>query len=130
MKEIRLLHAPSSFISADTADLASLFVGAVIEYGRISREEEIERQRIQAMKEVKLKEIREVRECFMAFMEHHFAERKSVFEELFIRLDDAIENGDSRYTEMTLAVIVELAKAPSFRKFREMLMDPASELVI
>jgi len=130
MIERKPLPLPSPLILTDAVNLASLFVSAVSEYGRIKLEEETERIHIQALKEIRLNEIREARKCFMDFMERHFNDRKRVFDDLFKRLDAAIWSGDSYCTEMVLKAIIDHAKTPSFRKFKEMLMDPEAEFVI
>lgn len=126
-----------SLLLEGTDALAAInaIVKAASEYGRILQEETTKRHRITAEKEVRLEEIRVKRDCFMAYLDRTFDERKEIFQNMFEALDQALVSDDKPgAVSDVINRIVDLAKTSPLDRFRNIenvkgfLDDPDAEI--
>lgn len=107
-----------------------------MDYLKTAEQEITKREAIQAWKEVELARINATREILITHLESSFDERKNNFQELFKKLDTAIEKEDAQLIGNTLSVIVEIAKSNPFCQLaennfiREALGDPNKKIDI
>lgn len=84
-------------------------VTAVTDYLRIRQQEPSKRAEIQAYIELEMARIQAAERILHDYFEQVFTERKSNFEELLSRFDDAAEVGDATAMSQTLSAVVSLA---------------------
>jgi hypothetical protein len=94
-----------------TEALAALheIVGAAREYGKIREEERTKRAAISAAEQVQVTRIRAAEQVLKLYFERAFAERARTSEEMFVRLDQAMESGDPQMVHAVVRGIVDLA---------------------
>ena len=68
------------------------------------------RTRIRAYEETEVARIRAAEKVLQGYFEQVFAERRGNFEQLFSRLDDALEKGNGEATAVVLQSIVDIAR--------------------
>jgi hypothetical protein len=105
-----------------SANLFGIWRDIIVECQRASTEIEhhrTEQARIVSETAERIERIRAQRDVFISFLDQHFAERRSNFEQLFARLDQAMANGDANATKTVLDTMVELAKTSPFEQLRD-----------
>jgi len=85
------------------------------EYARVVETERTKRRQIAADERIAIESLRLKRDLFMEYLARSFDERRSNFEQLFARLDQAIEDGDKATSGSALIAIVDLAKSSPFK---------------
>ncbi len=92
-----------------------------------------ERERIDANREITLKNIDAKKAIIMDFMQRSFAERADNFQKLFAMADDAIGKEDNERLSFALSSITEIAKSSPFKDLMRIedtqraLLDPKKE---
>lgn len=111
---------------ATAANGAAQVLGQVAEVVRICADcvkaieaEQTEQTRIDRRARVQIELIRERRELMVTFLNKTFAERRQNFQELFQRLDVALERDHLEGTKEVLAAITDLAKSSPFEALRD-----------
>ena len=72
--------------------------------------ESTKRTRIRAYEETEVARIGAAEKVLQGYFEQVFAERRGNFEQLFSRLDDALEKGNGEATAVVLQSIVDIAR--------------------
>ncbi len=113
---------------AATANAGASLVHEIVDIVRICSEcaeaieaHKKERARITETARVQISMIQSRREVMVTFLDRTFAERRENFQELFSRLDVALERDSIEGVRVVLETIVTLAKTSPF----EALRDPA-----
>ena len=104
----------SKFTPNANADaLAALreIVGAAREYGKIRQEELTKRAAIAAVEHVQVDRIHAAEQILRLYFERVFAERAQTSEEMFVRLDKAMDSGDPQMVHAVVRGIVDLAQS-------------------
>ena len=104
----------SKLIPIPNADaLAALreIVAAAREYGRIRQEEQTKRAAIAAVEHVQVDRIHAAEKILRLYFERVFAERAQTGEEMFVRLDQAMDSGDPQMVHAVVRGIVDLAQS-------------------
>ena len=104
----------SKFTPIANADaLAALreIVGAAREYGKIRQEELTKRAAIAAVEHVQVDRIHAAEQILRLYFERVFAERAQTSEEMFVRLDKAMDSGDPQMVHAVVRGIVDLAQS-------------------
>ncbi|MGB3287483.1 hypothetical protein [Mycolicibacter algericus] len=86
-------------------------VGAAKECIAIQQVESTKRQQIRTYEATEVARIKEAGSVLKEYFTQVFAERRSNFEELFNRLDDALESHDGETANLMLRGIVDIAKS-------------------
>lgn len=86
-------------------------VAAAHEYGLLREEEQTKRAAIRAAEHVEVDRIRAAEKILRLYFERVFAERKQNSEEMFARLDQAMDSGDPQMVHAVVRGIVDLAQA-------------------
>lgn len=86
-------------------------VGAAKECIAIQQVESTKRQQIRTYEATEVARIKAAESVLKDYFAQVFAERRSNFEELFNRLDDALENHDGETANLMLRGIVDIAKS-------------------
>jgi len=104
---------PRSGPASPLDPLAALgqIVDAAREFGRIYQTEHTARARIKAYAETEVARIRAAEAVLRDYFEKVFAERRSNFEEMFSRLDTALEQRDGTTINSVLRGIVDIARS-------------------
>lgn len=102
---------PLPIASADAFTALKEIVAAANEYGRIRQEEQTKRAAITAAEHVQVDRIQAAEKILRLYFERVFAERKQTSEEMFIRLDQAMDSGDPQLVHAVVRGIVDLAQA-------------------
>ena len=108
-KVLRSKAAPIAPTDALTA--LSDIVSAAREYGRIRQEEQTKRAAIAAAEHVQVERIRAAEDLLRSYFDRVFAERAETSDEMFGRLDQAMESGDPQMVHAVVRGIVDLAQA-------------------
>lgn len=85
-------------------------VTAASEYGRIREEEQTKRAAIAAAEHVQIDRIQTAERILRLYFERVFAERKQTSDEMFARLDRAMDSGDPQVVHAVVRGIVDLAQ--------------------
>jgi len=81
------------------------------EFAVLCQTERTNRERIETYAKTEIARIKGAEDILRRYFDHVFAERKSNFEELFKRLDDALEQRDSETVSKVLNGIVDIARS-------------------
>jgi hypothetical protein len=118
---------------------ATAVVNEIISLGRewatVHEQQVTERARIAADKKKTLAEIHARRDIFLTYLDRSFDERQKNFEQLFARLDTALETDSSAVPDLlssisTLATHSPFADLRDAADVRRKLDDPAAEWVV
>ena len=108
----KLVRSKSSPIrNADAFAALNEIVAAAREYGRIRQEERTKRAAIAAAEHVQVDRIQAAEEILRLYFERVFAERAQTSEEMFVRLDQAMDSGDPQMVHAVVRGIVDLAQS-------------------
>lgn len=88
----------------------SQMVDAVQECVKIHAVENTKQARIAAYEATEVARIKAAESVLKSFFEQSFAERRTTFEELFTRLDRALDQGDPQVINGVLSGIVDIAR--------------------
>lgn len=77
----------------------------------VHQEERTKRERLQVYESTEVARIKAGEEVLKRYFDEVFAERRYLYDEMFGRLDRAMENGDGQAVAETLRGIVEVAKS-------------------
>lgn len=96
-----------------TDALAALheIVAAAREYGRIRQEEQTKRAAIAATEHEQVDRIHAAEKVLRLYFKRAFSERAKTSEEMFARLDQAMDTGDPQMVHAVVRGIVDLAQA-------------------
>lgn len=108
-KVVRSKQVPIPNASALSA--LSDIVSAAREYGQIRQEESTKRARIAAEEHVQVERIRAAEEILREYFDRVFTERAAARDEMFNRLDRAMEAGDPQMVHAVVRGIVDLAQS-------------------
>ncbi|MEI8148893.1 MAG: hypothetical protein WCG62_07425 [Actinomycetes bacterium] len=97
--------------NADALAALREIVGAAREYGKIRQEELTKRAGIAAVEHVEVDRIHAAEQILRLYFERVFAERAQTSEEMFGRLDKAMDSGDPQMVHAVVRGIVELAQS-------------------
>jgi hypothetical protein len=97
--------------SADAFAALSEIVSAAREYGRIRQEEQTKRTAIAAAEHVQVDRIHAAEQVLRIYFDRVFAERAQTSEEMFTRLDQAMDSGDPQMVHAVVRGIVDLAQS-------------------
>jgi hypothetical protein len=97
--------------SADAFAALSEIVSAAREYGRIRQEEQTKRTAIAAAEHVQVDRIHAAEQVLRIYFDRVFAERAQTSEEMFTRLDQAVDSGDPQMVHAVVRGIVDLAQS-------------------
>jgi hypothetical protein len=97
--------------SADALDALKEIVAAAGEYGRLRQEEQTKRAAISRVEHVQVARIRAAEEVLRLYFERVFAERAHRSEEMFARLDQAMDSGDPQMVHAVVRGVVDLAQS-------------------
>ena len=100
-----------SIPSADALAALHEIVAAAREYGRIRQEEQTKRAAIAAEEHVQVDRIHAAEKILRLYFERVFAERAKSSEEMFVRLDQAMDSGDPQMVHAVVRGIVDLAQS-------------------
>ncbi|MBI4943754.1 MAG: hypothetical protein HY830_23685 [Actinobacteria bacterium] len=89
----------------------SEIVSAAREYGRIRQEEQTKRAAITAAEHVQVDRIHAAEAVLRMYFDRTFAERAQTSEEMFTRLDQAMDTGDPQLVHAVVRGIVDLAQS-------------------
>lgn len=101
----------SSVPSADALAALNEIVAAAREYSRIREEEQTKRAAITAAEHVQVDRIHAAEQILRLYFERVFAERAQTTDEMFVRLDQAMDSGDPQMVHAVVRGIVDLAQA-------------------
>ncbi|MFF6793965.1 hypothetical protein ACFY9C_33420 [Streptomyces filamentosus] len=108
----KVLRSGSASIPAVDAFAAlNEIVAAAREYGRIRQEEQTKRAVVAAAERVQVDRVHAAEETLRLYFERVFAERARTGEEMFVRLDRAMDSGDPQMVHAVVRGIVDLAQA-------------------
>lgn len=96
----------------------------VLEWKQIKETEQTKREEIKAKRDVLIANIQAERDAFIENLRENYKERTYVYQNLFERLDSALESGQVEVAQLALSGIVEQIKTnpmPSFGEFRQAL---------
>lgn len=85
-------------------------VGAASDYGKIRQQELTKREAIAAIERSELRRLQAAETTLRLYFDMVFAERAKTNEELFARLDQAVESGDPQMVHAVVRGIVDLAQ--------------------
>jgi phage tail tape-measure protein len=97
--------------NADALAALHEIVAATREYGRIRQEETTKRAAIAAVEHIQVDRIHAAEKILRLYFERVFAERAQTSEEMFVRLDQAMDSGDPQMVHAVVRGIVDLAQA-------------------
>lgn len=97
--------------SADALAALHEIVAAAREYGRIRQEEQTKRAAIAAAEHVQVDRIHAAEEILRLYFERVFGERAQTSDEMFVRLDQAMDSGDPQMVHAVVRGIVDLAQS-------------------
>ena len=86
-------------------------VAASREYGRIRQEEQTKRAAIAGAEHVQVERIHAAESILKLYFDRVFAERAKTSDEMFVRLDQAMELGDPQMVHAVVRGIVDLAQS-------------------
>ncbi len=78
-------------------------------------EQETERSRINAQRDVCIAQIKSKEEIILDYLEKTFDERKGLFEKFFNRADKAMESGNNEQLAVILSGVTKLAESSPFK---------------
>lgn len=90
-------------------------VSAYTEYLKIAEQEQTKRQQIQTWEQTNLAQIVTLRSALITYLERAFDERKIYFQEAFIRIDQAMAQGDNQQLALLLDNMVQVAQSSPFK---------------
>lgn len=118
MAEERKVHtgkivesAKNSLRTADSFAALNQIVEATRECIQLHEEESTKRARIAAYEASEVARIRAAESVLRDYFAQVFAERRSIYEELFIRLDRAMDEGNNEALHAVVVGIVDVAKS-------------------
>lgn len=97
--------------NADALAALHEMVAAAREYGRIREEEQTKRAAIAAAEHVQVDRIHAAENILRLYFERVFAERAQTSDEMFARLDRAMDSGDPQMVHAVVRGIVDLAQS-------------------
>lgn len=101
---------PSLTVNADALAALREMVAAAREYATIREEERTKREVAAAEEHVQVERIQAAEKILRLYFERIFAERKQTTEEMFTRLDQAMDTGDPQMVHAVVRGIVDLAQ--------------------
>jgi hypothetical protein len=101
----------STIPAADAFAALNQLVSAAREYAKLREEEQTKRAAIAAVEHVQVDRIHAAEEILRLYFDSVFAERKQTGEEMFVRLDQAMDSGDPQMVHAVVRGIVDLAQA-------------------
>lgn len=106
-----LVNSTSAIPSADVLAALHELVAAAREYSRVREEEQTKRTAIRAAEHVQVDRIHAAEQILRLYFERVFAERAQTTDEMFVRLDRAMDGGDPQMVHAVVRGIVDLAQA-------------------
>ncbi|MFD8014379.1 hypothetical protein [Streptomyces sp. NPDC058955] len=97
--------------TADAFAALHEIVAAAREYGRIREEEQTKRAVVAAAEHVQVERIHAAERSLKLYFDRVFAERAHTNEEMFVRLDQAMDSGDPQMVHAVVRGIVDLAQS-------------------
>jgi hypothetical protein len=97
------------------AQCVSNLVSTYTEYLKITQQEQTKRQQIQTWEQTNLAQILTLRSALITYLERAFDERKIYFQEAFIRIDQAMLQGDNQQLALLLDNMVQVAQSSPFK---------------
>ncbi len=97
--------------NADALAALHEMVAAAREYGRIREEEQTKRAAIAYAEHVQVDRIHAAEKILRLYFERVFAEHAQTSEEMFVRLDRAMDSGDPQMVHAVVRGIVDLAQS-------------------
>ncbi|MFJ9579347.1 hypothetical protein ACIRQF_23575 [Streptomyces sp. NPDC101191] len=108
----KVLRSKSSPVpTAEAFAALNEIVAAAREYGRIRQQEQTKRAAIAAAEHVQVDRIHAAEKSLKLYFERVFAERARTSEEMFVRLDQAMDAGDPQMVHAVVRGIVDLAQS-------------------
>jgi hypothetical protein len=102
---------PALIPNADALAALNEIVAAAREYGRIREQEQTKRAAIAAAEHVQIDRIHAAEKILRLYFDRVFAERAQTSDEMFARLDQAMDTGDPQMVHAVVRGIVDLAQA-------------------
>ena len=102
-------------------------IQATVEYLKTHETERTQREYIRAKRDVLVTVLNTERDCLLAYFEHRFAERRSALEEFYRLLHTAVESGDTKQLQASLAGILGIIQdnpLDDLVEFREKWSNP------
>lgn len=95
-----------------TDGLAALrqIVDSTLDLVRVHDEEATKRARIHAYRETEVARVKAAESVLRTYFDHVFAERRSLYAEMFLRLDRALDEGNNEALHSVVTGIVDIAK--------------------
>lgn len=91
-----------------------------LKYKTTCEVEQTKRREIEAREKIILEEIATRRKLMNDFLSNWFDERRQNFQELFARIDKAIDENDNYKLQLLLAAMLELAKTSPFKDLQNL----------
>ena len=95
----------------NAAEVVKQLFTAYDDWRKVAEEEKTKRNAISAEKQRAIHQINVQRDLLKTHLERSFNERRKNFQQLFDRLDQAIDKGDTATVAATLTSIVEIAQS-------------------
>ena len=105
--QLTLIMAPAQCVN----DVVSAYTA----YLKIAEQEQTKREQIRTWKETNLAQIQTLRSALITYLERAFDERKDYFQKAFIRIDQAMAQGDTQQLALLLDNMLKVAQASPFR---------------
>ncbi|MFD8765121.1 hypothetical protein ACFV03_40275 [Streptomyces mirabilis] len=108
----KVVRSKSSAIPhADAFAALNEIVTAAREYGRTRQEQQTKRAAIAAVEHVQVDRIHAAEKILKLYFKRVFAERAQTSQEMFVRLDQAMDSGDPQMVHAVVRGIVDLAQS-------------------
>jgi hypothetical protein len=107
----KVIPKSAAIPNADALAALREMVAAAREFGRIREEEQTKRAAIAAAEHVQVDRIHAAENILRLYFERVFAERAQTSEEMFTRLDRAMDSGDPQMVHAVVRGIVDLAQS-------------------
>lgn len=119
-------QGPGRIRKLTTENVGTVFDGLLglynsyLEYKTICEQEQTKRREIEAREKIILEEIATRRKLMNDFLSNWFDERRQNFQELFARIDQAIDENDNYKLQLLLAAMLDLAKTTPFKDLQNL----------
>lgn len=100
-----------------------ILVSSHYEYKKIAEEEKTKRASIEAWREVNVGKIQHQTEILKSYLENTFSERRYAIDEMFDRLDVAMQTGNMDLMSAAMGGIVSIVKSSPLQEVEKLMMD-------
>ena len=113
--------APASPTAA--LDAFNLLVKTHHDYKVIAQQEQTKRADITAWRDTQIVSIQAQKELLHDYLAHTFAERRHTIDEMFIRLDKSIEDGNMEVMNAAMGSIVNIVQSSPLKEARQIIQS-------